>query len=549
MWKRMGVVVIVITGFFSILVSRIAWISSNQKYQLAAIQQSEVKIPFNEGRGNIYDTNFIALTSAEYEQYGLFSPGKESYREWFESIQEGEKAQFYENIQRHTPFLVILADGDEKPEHVFYKTKRYWSYPIAPHLIGYLNAEGEGVSGLEKAGEQWMPNASTQTEIWSATNAYGGYLNTLHQEPFEFHQKGSGQGLMLTLDAAIQRGVEAIAKEKMKQGAIVVMESATGKVRASVSMPLFHPDHVGLSIKKEDGSLLNRPFYAYNVGSVIKPLIAAKALSMGFSPYAEYECSGSYQLNGHTYKCAYGIAHGTVNMQKALEESCNTYFISLGLQLGAHAVHEIFDDVNFGKSTSILPGLQAAKGNMPSAEQLQDQGQLASISFGQGSLLATPIQVAAAINVFANNGIYIEPSFVQGFVNEYDKTIVQSLYHPIQKRVLDTSVVSQIQKMMASVIEQGIGKAANPVLTTAAGKTGTAQTGRSNENGEEKLDAWFVGFYPAQNPRYTVVVLLDDGTYESKEAAKIFGNVVDVLYALDGFPKADEKPPLQIKES
>ena len=179
----------------------------------------------------------------------------------------------------------------------------------------------------------------------------------------------------------------------------------------------------------------------------------------------------------------------------------------------------------FRTATAYMGTQTTAAGNLPDEEQLRDLGQLASISFGQGSVdRVSCVQVAASINVFANQGRYIEPTFVEGIVNEYSQTVTESLYSPIQRQAFRSDVADSAE-MLVSVVENGLGKPAKPLHGGAGGKTGTAQTGRFQEDGEEIMDAWFAGFYPAENPQYTIAVFLDSGTYSSDDAAAVFAKV------------------------
>ena len=119
----------------------------------------------------------------------------------------------------------------------------------------------------------------------------------------------------------------------------------------------------------------------------------------------------------------------------------------------------------------------------------------------------------------------MEPTFVEGVVNEYSQTVTQSLYAPIQRQAFRSDTAERIRQMLVSVVENGLGQSAKPLHGGAGGKTGTAQTGRFQEDGSEIMDAWFAGFYPAENPLYTIVVLLDSGTCSSDDAARIFSKV------------------------
>ena len=274
---------------------------------------------------------------------------------------------------------------------------------------------------------------------------------------------------------------------------------------------------------------MNRTISQYNVGSVFKPLVAASALQNYYDKNAEYYCTGSIEVDGHVYSCAGKTGHGAVDMQTALEKSCNCYFINLGLQLGGRAILDTAKAAGFGRSTLYAGQLRTAAGNLPTVQQLQNSGQLASISFGQGELLATPLQIAAYMNIFANDGKYISPTLVEGVLNENTMEIEKSLYTPMQRQVVSVYTAQTIRKMLVSTVENGIAKDAMPTLYGVGGKTGTAQTSRFNEAGEEELDAWFAGFYPAENPQYTIAILMDSGRKTSEDACVVFRHIADAL--------------------
>ncbi|MEG2054146.1 MAG: penicillin-binding transpeptidase domain-containing protein, partial [Oscillospiraceae bacterium] len=164
-------------------------------------------------------------------------------------------------------------------------------------------------------------------------------------------------------------------------------------------------------------------------------------------------------------------------------------------------------------------------------------GQLASVSFGQGELLATPIQIAAYFNTFANNGVYVSPSLVEGLLNPRTGKIEKSFYHPVQVKAMSDSSAEMLKEMLTSVVLNGLAKKAKPTFGLAAGKTGTAQTGRyfTEENGNEGelYESWFVGFYPVDKPQYTICIL-EDETHTIKDGcSEIFAEICNSLYYLD----------------
>ena len=144
---------------------------------------------------------------------------------------------------------------------------------------------------------------------------------------------------------------------------------------------------------------------------MFKVVLAAAAYAQGLDWFT-YDCTGSIQTAGETFRCALGRAHGTVNLRGALEQSCNCYFIALGQLLGGQAILNAAQ--SFGLSTPALlaPGLKSAAGELPSAADLQNAGSLASLSFGQGGLTVIPLQVTAMFNAIASGGVYHSPCIV-----------------------------------------------------------------------------------------------------------------------------------------
>ena len=116
------------------------------------------------------------------------------------------------------------------------------------------------------------------------------------------------------------------------------------------------------------------------------------------------------------------------------------------------------------------------------------------------------MQVAGAFNSIAAEGVWRTPSFLEAVIDEDSGESLQPLYAPESRRVMSQENAGALQGMLASVVERGLGRDAQPLHGSAAGKTGTAQTGTYNEAGEELMNYWFAGFWPAEDPKYTIVV-------------------------------------------
>ena len=214
----------------------------------------------------------------------------------------------------------------------------------------------------------------------------------------------------------------------------------------------------------------------------------------------------------------------------SLTKSCNGYFIRLGQELGPERVREMAVRLGFGRALNLADTLSTAAGQLPEAETLTSSGAFANFCFGQGELLATPIQIAAMINTIAAGGIWREPLFLECTLDEMTGEPLTALAHRSARRVFSAQTARALRELLASVVTEGTGHEAAPTEGTAAGKTGTAQTGQFAA-GKELKNYWFAGFYPARNPRYTIVVLQDGQTGPSRTSAAIFARVCDALDA------------------
>ena len=193
-------------------------------------------------------------------------------------------------------------------------------------------------------------------------------------------------------------------------------------------------------------------------------------------------------------------------------------------------IPEVVSQVAFdiiGKDVTIT--LAAEAGQLPTPQELAQSGQLANFSFGQGGLLASPVQIAAMMNTIASGGVYRTPFFVCGSVDETDGTPLETLAHPQSRRVMSAENAALLRKMLQQVVEEGTAQDAAGLEEGAGGKTGTAQTGQFTPDGTERKNLWFAGFYPAQQPRYTIVVLQDGQVSTEHSSAAIFARLCAML--------------------
>lgn len=515
---------------FAVVLCRLYFLAQTPAYAKRAEVQAEAVLKLPARRGNFYDHDGRLLTGLEPRWLALCFPGENSYARFYAAADEAGQALLYQNRNRAAPFLLESA-RDLTPLGTFCipSTRRYSAVPLCQHLIGYLDAEGCGAAGLEKALDNLLAGTGAQSVLTCAVTAQG--RMRAGTEPQLTDADSGAVGVQLTISRSIQRAAEAVAAENMTSGCILVLDTATAAVRASVSVPGYDPEYLAASLNAPDSPFLNRALQSYAVGSVFKPVLAAAALEEELS--TEYECTGAVVVDGQVFRCAGGVAHGTVDLAAALEKSCNGYFIRLGQELGAQKALRMAKRLGFGQQVPVAGALHAEAGSLPDEAELAQSGQMANFSFGQGSLLASPVQVAAMMNAIAAGGVYRVPFFVERTVDETDGAEQQVLAHPQPVRVMRKETAATLCRMLEGVVSEGTGRDAAGIEGGAGGKTGTAQTGQFSAESSELKNLWFAGFYPAQQPRYTIVVLQDGQLTPAYSSAEIFAQVCAALQWLE----------------
>ncbi len=521
--RRVLALYVLLVGCFAAVVCRLYWLCSNSVYAARAAAQSVVTLHLPARRGNFYDCKGRLLTGLGTNWTALCVPGEGNYTRLFPCTDADGQALLYQKRNASMPFLVTVdRDVSALGVSCWPTAKRYVSAPLAPQLIGAVDGEGHGISGLEAALDAELSGTGEADSLTCFVNAQG----KLRGEPELTAADSGAVGVQLTLSRPIQRGVEAIASQKMTTGCVLVLDAAQAKVRACVSVPGYDPEHLADSLNAPDSPLVERAFQSYAVGSVFKPVLAAAALEAGETDLI-YTCPGWCEVDGQVFRCAGGVPHGEVDLAAALEKSCNGYFIQLGQKLGAERVRAMAASLGVGQKTVLTESLHTAAGVLPALESLASSGAYANFCFGQGELLATPVQVAGMMNALVT-GTFRTPLFLETTLDETTGEPLTPLAHCTAKRVVSDETASALRSLLAGVVENGTGHDAALPETTTAGKTGTAQTGQFRD-GVELKNSWFAGCVPAQEPRWTIVVLQDAQTEPLCSSASIFAAVAEML--------------------
>ena len=490
--------------------------------QTVGASMQGIRLDIAELRGTVYDCNMKPLTNAVTAYCAVAKPTLKAMSALEKELDAVLFSSVRQKLASGEPVAVKVKNESCNGEDI-----TVVSYPeryngLACHVIGYLGYDGRGVSGIEKSFDELLSRSGFSVYARVGANADGRVL--FGEEPEIVKNVFPLSGIVLTIDRDIQKIVEdALDSSEAECAAAVVIEVDTGAIRACVSRPTFSQYDVSTVLKDEKSPLLNRAFQAFSVGSVFKPVVAAYALECGISPDFSYECKGNVSLNGVTFNCHKKDGHGILNMEEAVAQSCNTYFINLALEVGGDGITEMAKDFGFGVPTVFSETVKTRSANLP--EKVDSKAATANLSFGQGELTATPVQICSMMATVANGGRYVRPYLVEGEADVNGRVTRISGYSE-RRQIISSGTAELLRRFLVAVVERGSGSRAKSDIVECAGKTATAQTGKT-ENGSEIYNAWFAGYFPAEEPKYAVVILKENGGEGAVSCAPVFREIAE----------------------
>lgn len=515
------------------LVGRLCSIVLSDGLQQTAQTQSSYTLTVADERGLIYDCHMEPLVGTQEKWLTAVFPTPRNQQKVLDAVSPDRRSTVAELLEKGTPFVLETdAAVDAEMVYSFSVAERYSEDQLAAHIIGYLDYSGTGVTGIEKSFEEFLSAHGRKLQVTGTLNALQQTIAGL--EPEVRISEDAGAGVVLTIDAEIQRIIEEIGGEMLDKGAIVVMDPYTGQIKAAASFPGYSPLDLETAVNDTEGSpMLNRAFLPYSVGSTFKIVTAAAALETLGSEAClgrTFSCTGILDVYGQSFRCHKREGHGELDIFDALRESCNPWFISLGLEVGGKAMLDMTKRMGFGEDIPLADGITVRGGSVPTADDLTAPAAVANLSFGQGSLSASPVQIARMVSAVVNGGRLVVPSLVIG-TTEDGKTVERSP-GPLEQTVFSRDTAAQLQLLLNYAVMSDDSQNAKPTLTTAGGKTATAQTGRFDADGNELEQGWFAGYFPARNPEYVVVILAENEGLGNKTAAPVFAAVADAVTAL-----------------
>lgn len=418
-------------------------------------------------------------------------------------------------------------------------SKRYYpNNAFLSSVLGYVNSDGNGVSGVELTYDKELSGTPGST-IYQADNRSSQlpYVDSQNSAPV------NGKDLVLTIDENIQLIAEqaaekALATNRAKSVSITVMDPKTGEILAMLSKPDFDPNNPGKNSKqpsKFDQNLLqiNAVQNSFEPGSIFKVVTAYAAMKEHVvDENSTFVDNGSLKIDGQTIYCWKRDGHGTESFVDIIRNSCNVGFMDLGKKLGKETLTNYTSKFGFGQKTGIdLPGESA--GIVKSAGKMNNVD-LASLSFGQG-LSVTAVQYLAAFNAIANGGTWIRPHIMKEIrhTDENNNPITDKQFDNFgKKEIVDAPTAATLRGYLEKVVSNGVGSNAFIEGYHIAGKTGTAQKANPKGGGYEidKYFSSFAGMAPADDPKITLLVSIDEPDPSNYYAGQVSAPVAKELF-------------------
>ena len=576
--NRVFISIGIVAFFLLLLIVRYAYLQIAHFNEFStASDQNRIRLqPLAPARGYIYDRNGILLA----DNYPVFSA----------TMSRADVQDIEDTVKRLTPILSLTQEDidrfssriktSKKTERVSLKlnlnetdiarfsevkfqfpgvnietqmTRYYPHGDLFAHVIGYVGRINDkelksidkdlyagtnliGKIGVEKSYEDLLHGMPGNESV--EADAHGNVLRNLgRKEPVR------GNDLYLSIDYGLQ--VTATEQLAGRRGAIVAMNPKTGEILALVSSPSFNPNLFVTGISSTDYSALrdnlDQPLYnravqgAYPPGSTIKPMFGLGGIHYGYVDWATaISDPGYFTLPGdsHRFRDHKKSGHGAVNLHKAQVVSCDTYFYILSYRMGIEKMNAWMRQFGFSEKTGVdLPSESTGlypnpDWKMRTRKSKWLKGETISVSIGQGAFTATPLQLAMATAITANQGSHITPHVLRESHGAKPFQIHNAPDGKIQFNGKPEDWI-KMRDAMVDVIQSGTGRGIRTPMYQIAGKTGTAQV-KSIAQGkkynealltERQLDhGLFVGFAPAEHPEIAIAVVWENGKHGGSAA-------------------------------
>lgn len=570
--KRIEYTVRVLLCIAVVLVGRLFFLQIIDKSDLQAKNLSQVQVDrkLQSPRGTIYDRNgrplaMSVVTKSLYADPKMIKQSPSEVAELIAPYVTMSKEDIVKSLQEDTAFVWIdrmmepekskaiaqlIEDKNLEGLNFVEESKRY--YPngnLAAQVLGFVGTDDKGLDGLEMVLDDEL-KGGIQKEL-VATDRKG---NAIFGSVLSKFLPDKGKSVTLTIDATIQFIAERALDKAMvdtgaKHASVIVMDPKTGEILAMANRPSYDPNNYNQSGEEAFKNIAVTNLY--EPGSTFKPIIASAALAAGkWKLDTVYNDKGAFAANGHIIRNWDGEGYGPVRLLDILKYSLNTGMAEIGTLTGADILSKYVRDYGFGSETGIeLPGEGA--GILYNPEDMSKLD-VATMSIGQG-IAVTPLQMVRAFGALSNGGAMMKPHIIKSYSNSQGDVTSTT-----ETSVVGQPVPAETAKTIVDILEKEVSEGGGTKAMVEGyhfgGKTGTAQKLDTKHGGylDGQYIVSFIGFGPVEDPKFVVLVVIDDpqkgSLYGSQLAAPVFKDIVSQLvryYQMSPYVK--ESTPVAVK--
>ncbi len=545
--KRILALITLISFIFCALIVRLGVVQliNGSWLQIRAMDQWTRDLPLKAERGKIYDSTGSSL-AVSYTTYNVYTRAREitnatQTAKFLSNILNLDYESVYNKITNKTAseFLIKMQVEEDIAKQIIEKnisgvylsgnTKRYYPYgDLLTQILGFTTIDNIGQAGIELYYNDILKGTDGKSLIQA--DITGQQLdNTLSY----YIPSIPGCDITLTIDSKIQLIVEqalnkVMQEQQAKSATAIIMKANTGEIVAMSTKPSFDLNNV----PRDNPSILLETVKNKSVVDVYEPGSTFKILTMATTieeatanENTRFYCGGSCTVDGQRIKCWKSIGHGSQSLAEGLANSCNCVFVDLALRLGLDKFYEYFNLFGLGQKTNIE--ISGESSGIIMDKETAKRVDLARMGFGQ-AIAVTPLQLITAICSVVNGGTLYQPYLINKIVSPDGIVIEENTKTPI-RRVVSEETSKILNEMLEGVVSK-TGKYTFVPGYEIGGKTGTSQKYENGSIARGKYVSSFVGTYPASNPEYVLLLMVDEpgtGAY--------YGSVVASPYAKEIF--------------
>jgi len=550
--SRSKVLVFLFLVIFSAIIYKLFVIQvlDHEFYASKVKRQVEKKVTHYAPRGEIYDRNFIKLAENIGNKYafGINTKKVSNKKSLAKRIALKTKKSYkgyYNKLKKKNGFLWVTNDLSETEKRAIKDTltidesyaasfvsKANRVYPgkrVASQILGYVDFEGVGVTGIEKEFEEDLKGKDGWEYVFRDAKQKGSFnFNIRKKEPVK------GNSVVLTIDKNFQAIVDdeleiAVKKWKAKKATAILLEPKTGEIISMSSYPNFDPNAPGeyKAFARKNKTITD----SYEPGSTFKGITAAILIEENKVTEDEvfYCDNAGYKVSRRTIKDSHKHENPNLTFSQVIEQSSNVGTVKAVMRLEESIFFKYLKLFGFGNKTDIeLTGEVRGIFAKLSSWSISSQP---TISFGQG-ISVTPLQLVMAYGALANGGSLMKPMIVKGILTPENEILKR--FEPVKIRdIISEKTSRRVRKILRGVITKGNSKQAEVEGLLVAGKTGTSQKVENGRYSKVNYDASFIGMFPYDNPKLVCLVVVDSPKpyhWGNKVAAPIFKNIVERIY-------------------